>query len=271
MPEYSVSVKELLMNVSLVGTVSVWFNGKLVSGVYWTLLVEIQFYFMIYLLIYFKKLTYIRTFLIAWLACSLLINLGQSYFTHNALLHKLSLAFVAEYSYYFIAGCYFYLIKYDRKKGDLVMPLLCMFVAVTCSKLHLYNTAFDLAGSVIIAVFFGVFYFISLRDIRYSSNFQFIEKMGNITYPLYLIHETLGLILIGKWKNYMPAPLLMCVTAILMISIAYLSYLYIEKPVMKKLKDLLFAQRRWQAEKQEPLQAMIVEQISTQHGERQLN
>jgi peptidoglycan/LPS O-acetylase OafA/YrhL len=234
-PYYHIGYPDFLCNVTLIGLFASWGKIQLVAGVYWTLIVEIQFYIFILILMAFKKLKFIRTFLICWLAISVLTYFGELYFDFHSIFNKLRILFITEHSYYFIGGCYFYLIKYQRKSFDIFMPMICLMMALFCFINH-PNNELTYSSTGLVIVFFIIFYIISLRNIKITRNQKLYITMGTLTYPLYLIHEVLGTVIIYHLINYLNKTIVLVLTVLLIIGITYLFNVFIEMPIMSYLK-----------------------------------
>lgn len=230
--DYNVSFKSFLLNLTLVGT---FVAEKDVSGVYWTLRVEIIFYLLIFCLIVFKKIQNIRIFLSCWLVLSVITYFGIQHFNYFRIFNKIRFLFITQYSYFFIAGCYFYLMKFQRRKFDIIMPVLCLLCSIVCYSFDKQNQI--VAGSIITAIFL-LFYYISLKDLNIG-NEKTIKKLGAMTYPLYLIHELFGLVIIGFLIEIVNGPVLFLLTACLVVYFSAVFNKWIESPLTKAFKKLL--------------------------------
>ena len=235
---YNVSIRDFLINVSLVGLFATWYKIQLVTGTYWTLIVEMQFYFLILILIIFKKVHHIRIFLMAWLTLSILTYFGELYFNFHTIFNKIRILFLTEHSYYFIAGCYFYLIKYKRKSYDLIMPILCLMMKLLWI-INSPHTTFTFSSIGIVTSVFIIFYVITLKDLVFTKYAKFYVILGNLTYPLYLLHELIGDIIISFLLPYFNKTLLFIFMILLMLGLAYLFNRFIEKPVMGWMKKAI--------------------------------
>ena len=236
---YNVSIKDYLINFTLIGTFASWAGVKLVAGVYWTLIVEMQFYFFIFLLLALKKIDLIRYALISWLVLSIVTYYGELYFNYHSIFNKIRMLFITEHSYYFIAGCYFYLIKYHRKRFDVIIPLITLGFALLCFVNH-PNNLLSLGGIILLISFFAVFYVVALYDLSFKRNLSLYKAMGNLTYPLYLVHENIGIILINVLLLHLPRGLVLLLCVSTMLFLTYLFNIYIETPLTKNFKALLF-------------------------------
>ncbi len=237
---FKIGIWDLFLNCSMLGLM---FTQKYVSGVYWTLKIEMQFYILVGILIFFKQIKNVRFFLIFWLFISLFTHLILTYFpnlNYFRVFNVFKVVFFTQFSSFFIAGCFFYLIKYDNKKFDKAMPLLCMSSAFLLFP-KIENSI--IVNSFVISIFFGIFYLIALNRLNIKHHFVIIV-LGSITYPLYLLHESLGEPLIAAMLAYeIGRPIIFLSVITLMILISFLFQKFVERPLTIKLKLLIFKKR----------------------------
>lgn len=236
---YNVGIKDYLINSTLIGTFASWAGIKLVAGVYWTLIVEIQFYFFVFLLLVFDKTRFIRYALCSWLILSVFTYYGELYFNFHLVFNKIRILMITEHSYYFVAGCYFYLIKYQRQRFDIYMPLITLCLAVLCFINH-PNNLLTLSSIILLISFFSIFYFIALYDLEFKRNLSLYKVMGNLTFPLYLIHENLGIILTNLLIFHLSKGLILVSCVLTTLTLTYFFNIYIDLPFTRKFKSILF-------------------------------
>ena len=98
-PRYTATISQYLINMTMM---SGFLRVPSIDGVYWTLFIEIQFYFFITILLYMKKISHIQSFLTLWS----FLSIALAFFPVKIL----NFLFITEYAAYFIAGSTFYLI-----------------------------------------------------------------------------------------------------------------------------------------------------------------
>ena len=151
---------QYLLNLTMI---SGFAGVEMVDGVYWTLLVEIKFYALIFVLLVFGQIKRIEWFLVFWLgltALSMLIQLPKI----------VTFLFLTDWSPFFIAGAVFYLVRQGgmnpMRVGMLLLSLLLSLGQNLREIQHLealYKSEFSpYISSVIILLCFGVFLMISL-------------------------------------------------------------------------------------------------------------
>src|SRR6266700_786805 len=94
------SLRQYFLNLTMVHG---YFGIKDVSGVYWTLAVELKFYFLIFLVLLLRMVHKLGYLLGAWLGASILLSLREPHGIANFFLFP-------EWSSYFIAGAMLFLI-----------------------------------------------------------------------------------------------------------------------------------------------------------------
>lgn len=217
------SFKDALINLSLLeGFIP---GTNYVDGAYWSLTVEITFYILISILIYFRSVKYIYQILCVWLFSSTIL-----YFivekTNLKILGILYERAIFNYAYLFIAGISFYFLM--QKKSY-------KYILLLFSTLLFQFLTSDIVTFTIVLILYFVFWLAITKKISLLSRKPLLF-MGNISYGLYLIHQNIGYIIILKMNDlgfnnqyYLIIPL------IISIILAYIITKYLEKPMMKFL------------------------------------
>jgi peptidoglycan/LPS O-acetylase OafA/YrhL len=233
---YEVSLTQYLFNLSLISSA---FGVEDIDGVYWTIMIEIKFYLMIFLLLYFGCIDKIKYFLAAWLVASITSQL----FT---LPYAITFFLLQGSSPYFVAGACCYLI---RKEGldwlNILLLITSYFYALFVLDQHIvtlenhYNTEYNFMIVIsIISVFFGLFILLAFNKLQVI-NKPFMLKLGVITYPLYLLHQNIGYEIFNLVGDTLPRWFTLITVIMLMIGISLLVHYKIEKVYGLKMKNLL--------------------------------
>ncbi len=234
-----VSFSQYLWNLTMG---SEFVGVKNIDPVYWTLQIELKFYFWILLILFFDKIKYIESFIIVWLAFSILeiYHLGHG-FTHFAL--------IPEWAPYFSAGALFYLIQDQglnlKRTGLLFLTyLLSLYFAIEGAeeRSQLYGTEFSPIVTLgLITLFYALFILIIMAKTTRLYH-PWVTLLGATTYPLYLIHQKLGQIAYFLVGDSINKYLFLFIVIISMIVIAYLIHRYLElafsRVVKKRLEDI---------------------------------
>ncbi|CAK8725050.1 hypothetical protein GMJAKD_15475 [Candidatus Electrothrix aarhusensis] len=180
---------DFLMNLTMVND---YFDIKDIDGVYWTLHVELKFYFLIFSLIIFRQIKHVEKWLFFWVSIVIVHSLsGFPTF--------LGWFINPSYSSYFIAGATFYLILTKGISNGRLLLIAASYILSLANALmqiegfiHDDVLWFDQVVTVIaITCFFILFGAISLGKTSFLRKKYFIP-LGALTYPLYLIHNVAG-------------------------------------------------------------------------------
>lgn len=235
---YSIELGQYLLNLTMV---SGYFGIKPVDGVYWTLLIELKFYFLIMILLVFNGLSRIQLFLSAWLIVSLLsgfVNIsGYGRFL-----------FFPDYASYFIAGATFFMI---RKEGFSVPRILLLVGSYVLSMKYAYlhmsvqekswHTEFSpyiVLG--LVTLFYIVFALVAADKTRFLNSKRLLS-VGLLTYPLYLIHQNIGFMIFNYFGSEANKYLMLGVGVIFVLSASYAINRLIERRFSYPMKKFLEA------------------------------
>lgn len=208
------------------------------DSAYWSLTLEITFYFIIAILIGFKLLKHLDWFLSAWLVYTALPSLAHQYNSPFAQL------FFPVFAPYFIAGMVFYLIQKSQGRTcwRYLMLIISYLLAIRMAvgQAHGLNDKFHdyFSPAVVICIitcFFGLFLLIAFRRINLE-HYAWLAWLGELTYPLYLVHSDVGFIIFHLLARIINKYVLVIGVIILMLSLAYLISDLVEKPLSKLLR-----------------------------------
>lgn len=219
------TLKEILLNATILND---YFGIKNIDDVYWTLQAELKFYGCVFLLLAFNIFKNFSCWILSWLFLAII-----HYFTSEP---SILGAFISpSYSFYFIGGVCCYLLH--LKKGD-VRLLLILAVTILFSMLIAFNqvksfypTASEFDHYIVIfivAIFYLLFYLISIGKLATSQLFGF-KFLGAISYPLYLVHNFSGKLIIEKLLLYCSPFLAVGVALIIVLLVSSFIYMVIEK------------------------------------------
>ena len=214
------------------------------DGVYWSLFAEVIFYIFGGIIFFCKP----KAFLTNWLRITLLMNAirvvtsprNQYLFPDNlnkffSGIYDFYLELHFSYWVYFSLGIFFYQLYSKRKL--LRSTYIMMAVLIT---LELYF----LGDSVLIILFLGII--VLFLILVYRENWlsflklKMIVWIGLVSYPLYLLHENIGLILINRIGNLMNnagAVYLPFLIAIIMVILSSVIFRYYERPLTSFFKS----------------------------------
>lgn len=244
-PLFSVSLPQYLANLTML---SGYVGIEHIDGVYWTLLVELKFYALIFLLLLIRRIHHIEYYMGAWLGLSLL-NIVMP-------LPKIA-AFIIfpEWAPLFISGSLFYLIHLkglNLYRGLLLMgAYFCAIYYAIGEVAHLeeyYHSALSASVSVtLLTLFYLIFILITTNKLHWIRS-PFLIKIGILTYPLYLIHQNIGFIAFNHLADSVNRYVLLYGLIAMMLLSAWLIHLWVEKPLggwlkrnLDRLSGMLFS------------------------------
>ncbi|MGI4822680.1 MAG: acyltransferase family protein [Janthinobacterium lividum] len=232
-PTLAPSLKQYLCNMTMlhdfIGVVAI-------DTAYWSLTIEITFYFLIAVLIGFKLLQHIEWFLTAWLAYA--AYPGQS--PSNT---QFGMLFFPNYAPYFMVGMLFYLLQQRQGRTPWRYALLvgaCLLSlrigarkAVEISAALHGDTSWKVAV-LLICSFFLTFYLVSFRKVNLS-RFTWLAWLGALTYPLYLLHSSIGYIVFHRLGGRVDHHVLLLGMLATVLVLTYLLHTLVERRFSKLL------------------------------------
>jgi exopolysaccharide production protein ExoZ len=185
---------------SYLKTIVVYPNGPWISNVYWTLIVEIAFYALIFVILLANLFKRIELFAGLLIGGSAIYLIGVVWFNFS-LVQKY---FLAQHGCFFGLGIVIWLIS---SKGLTLLRLVLATVAIVAciieicfvSNGRLVGLSFFLAPLVWFAAGVGI----CVSIIWPSKGNEFLRMVGLMTYPLYLVHEKLGsgILRVAPWTG----------------------------------------------------------------------
>ena len=178
------------------------FDVRSLDGSFWSLYVEVKFYFLAAIAFFImkdKKLNFLLLLDVAWL-----LLLGAKYlpfnnFVFTKFLEALNYVGVQYYGW-FMTGVYAFRFDSNRTLGNLVVLILMSISAALTTSFG--NVQITVAASLTAILFLCPLFVTSVRNILSSSLLLFF---GFISYPLYLIHQNIVTGLAIKLHNLLPS------------------------------------------------------------------
>jgi peptidoglycan/LPS O-acetylase OafA/YrhL len=215
------TIKQILINFTMLQD---FFKTKSIDGVFWTLMIELKFYFLTALFFYFGYLKHIKYIVFLFLLISS-VTLYLSFIDGtrgfgNGLFSYLMLMYLGTAFYSF----------YTRVITKTILSILVILVSLYFLNNHFFLTGHDYGArfGYSLATFLAIISFIG--GLKYKKTLSTITTFfGKISYSLYLLHQILGYFLISFLVD-INTPLAQIVTFLSIALISYLVNKYIEIP-----------------------------------------
>ncbi|CNE28688.1 putative acyltransferase [Mycobacterium tuberculosis] len=205
--------------------------------VYWTLWIELHFYVLIAVIVW-RGITYRScvAFMVVWLLCALFATGAQS--------RPFMVLLIPQWAPYFIAGMAFFLIH--RFGSNLVLWL----ITAACWGLCVYNRTSTAVGVLFwpgvgnavltgaVTLMFLIMAMVATHQFE-MVRWRGLTVLGALTYPLYLVHETIGRALADQIGSHLGRWQLLGASCAAALASAYLVHRFVEDPVQRRLRSKL--------------------------------
>ena len=207
--------------------------------VYWTLWIELHFYALIAFLVW-RGITYERcvAFMVGWILLAV--------FAQEAAVPALFTVLMPDWAPYFVAGMAFYLIH--RFGPNLLLWLIVAgswalavdYRQATVNDLLAWPRVWDavIAGGVTFC--FLIMAMVATRQFE-MVRWRGFTVLGALTYPLYLVHESIGRGLYELLRSHLGRWILLAVSCFAALATAYLVQRFVEEPLQRWAKPRLKA------------------------------
>ena len=186
LPGYGVTWNEAIFNLSMLQS---FFSVRDVDGVYWSLQVELLFYVWMLILWVTGMLHYSVAIFIGWVAIAGMATIVEILWGMKvsfALKHFLLLEWIP----WFALGMIAYLTLRERRFGLTHGIVVLAAIATVAARNHMPSTIAAVAV-------FGIMWAASRQKLKLLE-WKPLVFFGMISYPLYLVHEQIGWIVIAK-------------------------------------------------------------------------
>ncbi|GAB7038314.1 MULTISPECIES: acyltransferase [Catenuloplanes] len=241
--QFPISIVQYVANLTMFNSLV---NIPNVDVVYWTLWAEMRFYVMIliFTMIGITK-NRVLVFLWGWTAISLLLAANV---LPGPIQTVATLVFQPEWSQYFIAGMALSLL-YRFGRTWQPFALLAVSAAIAVVRAIDFKNAVgeryqeSFSTAVVVVIVLLVFVVMTLTALRITRGLgrAWFAVAGSLTYPLYLIHDRVGVVLWNRLDDYVNRWVLLLAVPLLMCGVAWLIHRYVERPGAKALKRGLTA------------------------------
>ena len=195
-----------------------------VDGVYWTLVYEIKFYFLVFLILMIGLQRHLNLLFMLWPVAMLAAYIsGYDY-----------LPYLGGYFSYFSAGALFAILQLNKSLKSILSIIISFFLClsysidIASSKSELMGVDFSeyIVGLIVVS-FFAFFVFQNTKKAQLLT-LPFSKTLGALTYPVYLIHAHFGYMFISRYATEENKLFIYTLTISIVFSVAYFMHKIIE-------------------------------------------
>jgi peptidoglycan/LPS O-acetylase OafA/YrhL len=227
LPAYEVSWKSAVFNLTML---QAFFSVPDVDGVYWSLQIELLFYIWMLILWVTGALRFSVGICAGWLSLAILATMAERFFNIRTP-YAVSYFLLLDWIPWFAIGITVFLtLKEKTFKAKHAAVLLLALLAIAAK---------NQVPTLIAAPFTFALLFAASRSRVRLLAWGPLVFFGVISYPLYLVHEKIGWLIILKGEAFLPWPWLSIALAfICSVGLAIMLHKFIEGPSSKAIRAL---------------------------------
>ncbi|MFJ6028761.1 acyltransferase family protein [Pseudarthrobacter sp. NPDC092424] len=224
-PQMSVTIPQIFANLTMVPE---YFGHAPIDGVYWTLLAELKFYALVFLLVLIGQAHRLDLYMALWA-----MGMAALTFLHPALAE---VPFLGNYYLLFAAGA---LVAAIGRSGWSIIRTLGLIAAyVAALKSELVRAAdissswgSQLSPSVVLVLVTAFFCILLAVQCRHVANLSLpgAATVGAMTYPVYLIHAHIGYMMLDRFATEANKWLVYLILVTMVLAIAYVLHRTVEQ------------------------------------------
>jgi peptidoglycan/LPS O-acetylase OafA/YrhL len=233
-PLFPVTLNQYLANIVLFAPA---FGQPFMDGVYWSIVIELIFYGWLTLALLTGLFERRKLEIVAvWLAvCAL-----NEFFIGSGAMRML---FITEFGPFFVAGILTHHLQTRGRSAEVIGLLVAAF-ALSCATLTVtqgwmqdhYGIAVPLPGLIIADVIMHVTLFAAIRFSHVLRASGWTLAFGGLTYPLYLLHQNIGYLVVDALAPSTGRWLAAGVTIAALIVVSWAIWRYVENPAQGLLR-----------------------------------
>jgi peptidoglycan/LPS O-acetylase OafA/YrhL len=225
LPGFEVTLRQAVVNLTML---QYWLFTPDLDPVYWTLSVELAFYGCVSVLFLVGWLTRVERWVAVWLGMEFIVR-GADMANLFHVSPMIRTALLLEHGHFFFAGVLFY-----RMKDDGFSLVRWLLLAACIGAAWFVRDVAHAASLIVASVLFVGFIIGRLGWIIVPP----LIFLGNISYPLYLLHQNIGYVLISRMKQAgFTAHLWLLVPVVVSLLLATAVNRMIEKPSRRWLRN----------------------------------
>lgn len=230
---FNISLLQILGNLTMIQEA---LKIESIDGVYWSLFVEIKFYALVAVAMILNVLRFTKSLLTAWIV----ITIIERVFFNNLYVRYF---FITEWSPYFIAGATYYLIRMEGwcsvKSTTLALSIVISLYNAVAKMHNLEETLVaNYSYPAIVCIILLIYLLMGLVATNRLSiiNRKYMFMLGAISYPLYLLHQFIGYILINRFSGKINSFLLVFLVTAFAIFLSFAVVKLFEHPLRNRLR-----------------------------------
>jgi peptidoglycan/LPS O-acetylase OafA/YrhL len=225
---------ELLANLTMFAE---WLGYPFTDGVYWTLVVEMQFYALMFVLWRVGALAHIEQACLGWFALLIVDQVAPKLGANQHVADLIATALILKHIPLFAAGMMFYRIF---TQGFARLRVLVIALALAATWL-----SGNIPKAIIVTVSFGLMALLCVGRLAPLGRSRALRWLGDRSYTLYLVHMTVGLILMGKLLPFTQSGIVLCLLpAVFSLGLADAMHRLVEKPSLAAIRAWYDGKRR---------------------------
>ena len=242
-PAFPVTFAQFLANIFMFSPA---LGQPFVDGVYWSIILELVFYFWVMLAVATGLFDRYRLGFIAGMLLVAAIN--ETFLGSGAV----RMAFVTEFAPWFALGM---LAQFVQRRGISTEAALIVAAALVLSLAHMtltrdwmaahYGVALSNAGLVAANIAIVAIFAVALAAGGAVRATAATFAIGGLTYPLYLLHQNIGYVAIGALAPMAGRWLAALAVTAAMIALSWAVWRYVGTPLRRRLATRLTAASAW--------------------------
>jgi len=237
-PRLAVGYQDWLKNIPIAAP---FLGGRYIDGVYWSLVLEIEFYLIAGGIYFLVKRRNVPFALACWVGCDFL----AANFVRVAG-HSLPLLGDGYAPFFGIGAAIYFMQNKRRERGVLLLLLLSLVLAsvklMSVEKIVESQYGVRLDFRLVLALTFlsvaAVYYSGSVR-VRSERWAWVLGMAGGVTYPIYLLHQYIGYAILNEFFSDGRRYLGLAVVLLAVFFLSLIVYVFFDRPVRRYLMGCL--------------------------------
>ena len=214
--DMAVTTQQVIVNLTMLQR---FLGTPHVDGVYWTLVFEVIFYAIVFLILLLGNFKKLLAFLVAWPFLIIIANTFSTGF----------LVFNLYFSF-FVVGSMFALLKNGQMPKKLA--LFTLVVAACIGFYQMYMASIPKGNNIIVVglIYAAMLSFFTIQNMDKFRNINLprSQDIGGMTYPIYLIHAHFGYMILNRFATPDNQALVYTLLLITVVSLSWMLWYVIE-------------------------------------------